>query len=314
MQYMPPKLPVLVLTGFLGSGKTSLLNGLLKSWPRSAVLINEFGAMPVDQRLVELHNIPVTVLGGGCLCCQMRGSLAPTLKNLWMAWNAQPQFDRLIIEASGVASPEPVLDVLLRERWLAQRIQLQAVVTTLAVPWALEQIARFPEAMAQVAWADVLVLTQADLAEADDLAKLECRLATLAPGMPRLRSAFGQIDPGRLLAGVSQGFRRVPMAGERPSHPFHSLSLRLESPVPWLRLRTVLETLLERYSSTLVRIKGVVYLPEEARPVAVQAAGGRLHPPMPLSPRASDDGVGRLVFITDGKVVGLDEETQALLG
>ena len=305
---MTQKLPVLVLAGFLGSGKTSLLNGLLKSWPRSAVLINEFGAVPVDQRLVEQHTISMTVLGGGCLCCQMRGALVPTLKNLWMAWNAQPRFDRLIIEASGVASPEPVLDALLRERWLATRLNLQGIITTVAVPRGEEQLARFPEAMAQVVWADTLVLTQADVADADCLRSLEARLAAVAPDTPRLRAEFGAIETERLLAHAPARFRRIPGGAALPSHGFHSISLRLESPVPWPRLESLLTTRLEDPGSRLVRVKGLIYLPGSTRPVALHAAAGRLHPPTPLAPRASDDGIGRLVFITDGPADGLAEE------
>jgi len=80
------KLPVVVITGFLGSGKTTLLNGLLREWPASAVLINEFGTTPVDQQLIEQQGIPLMTLSGGCLCCQVRGALAPVLKNIRMAW------------------------------------------------------------------------------------------------------------------------------------------------------------------------------------------------------------------------------------
>jgi len=308
--HQPPKLPVLVLTGFLGSGKTTLLNGLLEHWPRSAVLINEFGAMPVDQRLIKQHNISLTVLGGGCLCCQMRGSLAPTLKNLWLSWNTQPSFDRLIIEASGVASPEPVLDTLLRERWLAARLHLQGVITTLAVPTGVAQLAQFPEALAQVAWADALVLTQADLAEAVELDALEARLAQIAPETPRLQADFGRLDPDQLLAAAKRQFRPAPTGSEIPEHGFQSISLRLETPISWPRL----QAMLGRYGSRLLRVKGVVYLPDEPRPMLVQAAAGHLHPPMPLSPRDSDDGIGRLVVITEGTIEGLAEEAREQLG
>jgi len=312
LQARPSRLPVLVLTGFLGSGKTSLLNGLLERWPRSAVLINEFGALPVDQRLVERHGISVSVLGGGCLCCQMRGTLIPTLKNLWMAWNAGHGFERLIIESSGVASPEPVLDSLLKERWLAPRLQLQSVVTTLAVPAGLEQLDRFPEAMAQVIWADALVLTQADLADAAGLAALEARLAQIAPATPRLRAAFGRLEAADLPGPV--GIRRVPSGAALPAHSFHSFSVGLDAPVAWEGLRQVLEAALQREGSRLLRIKGVVYLPDEPGPVAVHASGGRLHPPTPLARRAAEDGKGRLVFITEGESEGLAERVQAELG
>lgn len=112
---MQDKIPVIVITGFLGSGKTTLLNRLLADGVKTAVVINEFGATPIDQDLLLNQDIPMIVLSGGCLCCQIKGALAPTLKSLWMAWNkaeANP-FGRVIIETSGVASPEPILDRLL---------------------------------------------------------------------------------------------------------------------------------------------------------------------------------------------------------
>lgn len=309
---MPPpaRLPVIVLTGFLGSGKTTLLNHLLRQWPDSAVLINEFGAMPVDQRLLEQHNIPVSVLAGGCLCCQLRDALAPTLKNLWMAWNGQTPkpFNRLIIESSGVASPEPVLDVLLRDSWLARRLSLQAVVTTLAAPSAAAQLDRFPEAMAQAAWADVLVLTHTDLADAASLELLASKLAGIAPDTPRLNACFGQIEAEDWLASVPSALRRVPTGTALPDHGFHDLALRLDAPIPWPRLDRILRDLIKRYSARLVRIKGVIHLPDELRPWVVQFTQGRLSPPVALNPGPADDGTGRLIFITDGKIEGLAED------
>jgi G3E family GTPase len=150
----PSKIPVIVLTGFLGSGKTTLLNRLLTDGIKTAVIINEFGSTPVDQDLLQDQAISMTVLSGGCLCCQIKGALAPTLKNLWMAWNgaAEKSFDRLIIETSGIASPEPILDTLLREPWIAKRYALRQVVATLAIPSARDQLDRHAEARAQVVW------------------------------------------------------------------------------------------------------------------------------------------------------------------
>jgi G3E family GTPase len=81
----PERIPVILLSGFLGSGKTTLLNSLLKERPRSAVIINEFGATPIDQQLLRDHNIRLSVLSGGCLCCRVRDALIPVLKNLRMA-------------------------------------------------------------------------------------------------------------------------------------------------------------------------------------------------------------------------------------
>ena len=111
------QIPVIVISGFLGSGKTTLLNSLLHHFPKSAVIINEFGTIPIDQDLLQKHHAPKATLVGGCLCCQTRDALMPMLKNLRMAWESQTEkpFDYVIIETSGVANPEPVLDILLTQ-------------------------------------------------------------------------------------------------------------------------------------------------------------------------------------------------------
>lgn len=308
------RLPILILTGFLGSGKTTLLNRLLRDWPKSAVLINEFGATPVDQRLVEQEGIPLMTLSGGCLCCQVRGSLAPVLRNIRLGWGkpGAPEFDRVILETSGVASPEPVLDTLLRDRWLARNYQLLGVVATLAAPSALEQLERFPEAMAQAAWADTLVLTHTDLADAATLARLESRLDALAPAASRLRAVRGELDPALLLAHVNAGYRRAPDGIDRPDHGFRSVSVHLEAPVAWARLSETLEGLLRRHPA-LVRVKGVVQLTSAFNPVAVHGAAGRLYPPVELPARADDDQRGRLVFIAAGAAATLAEEVRSAL-
>lgn len=310
------RLPVIVLTGFLGSGKTTLLNRLLHQGPRTAVLINEFGSTPVDQQLIERQDIPLMTLSGGCLCWQVREALAPVLKKLWMAWSRVGSFDRVIIEASGVANPEPILYTLLRDRWLASRYRLHAVVATLAIPHALEQLDRFPEARAQVAWADTVVLTHADMAGAEDKLRLEARLHELAPATPRFSSSLrGELDVEALLRTRTRGTdgRPLPKGTDLPDHGFRSLSLYLDDPLPWLQLQTMLEGLLARHREHLVRIKGVVYLPDRIEPVAVHAASGQLFPLVPLPVRPTDDQRGRLVFITAGPLDPLAEELMAAI-
>lgn len=311
------RLPVIVLTGFLGSGKTTLLNRLLNRQPRSAVLINEFGSTPVDQQLIAQQDIPLMTLSGGCLCCQVRGALAPVLKNLWMAWSRNTElFERVIIEASGVASPEPILDTLLRDRWLATRFELSNIICTLAVPNALTQLERYPEARAQAAWADALIFTQADLACPEDWGPLRERLREIAPTALRMTNQ----DPDHEIDGllhtqrVSHGARPSAENGRSPDHSFQSLSLYLEQPKPWLQIKSMLQALLERHPEHLVRIKGVVYLPEEDQPLVVHAASGRLYPPTPLPTRPDQDRRGRLVFIHAAPAQSLAEEVVAMLG
>ncbi len=308
------RIPVFIISGFLGSGKTNLLNRLLNHVPKSAVIINEFGTTPIDQQLLREHKVPLSTLVGGCLCCQVRGSLTPLLKNLRMAWDSgDKSFERVIIETSGVANPEPVLDILLRERWLAARYRLQGVIATVSACMDTDQFDYFPEAQAQIAWADTVVMTQTDLASAEAIAKLDARLSALAPAANRLTAVQGELDPDALL-NCPKKLRRLRDTElcDLPDHGFNSISVQLEQ-LPWEQLQKALEYLIARYSKQLVRLKGMVYTPGRNEPLLVQCAAGELYPATRLPVRTSDDGIGRLVIITQGEVKGLAEELMTQL-
>jgi len=310
------RIPVFIISGFLGSGKTTLLNRLLNHAPKSAVIINEFGATPIDQQLLREHKVPLSTLAGGCLCCQVRGSLMPILKNLRMAWDAgNKSFERVIIETSGVANPEPVLDILLRQRWLAERYSLQGVIATVSATMDADHFDCFPEAKAQIAWADTVVMTQTDLATTEAIAKLETHLSVLAPAATRLTAVQGALDYDALFNSTKK-LRHLLDAGsaDLPDHTFNSISLRFEQPMPWERLQKILERLIADYPKQLLRVKGMIYTPGQSEPLLVQGAAGKLYPVTRLPSRAADDGVGRLVIITYGEIKGLAEDvtTQAM--
>lgn len=310
------QIPVIVISGFLGSGKTTLLNQLLNHLPKTAVIINEFGVTPIDQQLLKKQGMPVATLVGGCLCCQTRDALMPMLKNLRMAWeaNAEKPFDCVIIETSGVANPEPVLDILLRQRWLSARYRLQGVIATISATMNVDTLARFPQIHAQLAWADTVVITHTDLATNAQISDLTSTLKQLAPTAIKINAVQGVVSPTLLLAFLQKN-RHTPEHNpdDLTAHRFKSISFQLEQPIAWQRLETVLTDLLETYSQQLVRLKGVVCTLEHAEPLIVQGANGRLYPPVVLAARESDDGRGRLVFITDGDIVPLTEELMARL-
>ncbi|MDO9423373.1 MAG: GTP-binding protein [Methylobacter sp.] len=326
------RIPVFIISGFLGSGKTTLLNRLLSHAPKSAVIINEFGATPIDRQLLREHKVPLSTLVGGCLCCQVIGSLTPLLKNLRMAWDSgnrrassrladgihtipgDKPFERVIIETSGVANPEPVLDILLREKWIAQRYSLQGVITTVSAVMDEDHFDYFPEVQAQIAWADTVVMTQTDLATTQQIGRMSARLDQLAPAATRLTAVQGALDPNVLL-NVPQKFRRLrdTERPDLPDHGFSSITLQLEHPLPWERLQKALEYLVSHYPKQLVRLKGMVYMPEQSRPLLVQGSAGRLYPATRLPVRASDDGIGRLVIISHGEIKGLAEDLMTQL-
>lgn len=304
------KIPLLILTGFLGSGKTTLLNSILAQAPRSAVIINEFSTTSIDQQLLREHKASISTLSGGCLCCQVRGALMPVLKNLRMTWESSREkpFDRIIIETSGIANPEPVLDTVLKQSWLAARYNLQGIVATISALTGEDTLSRFPDAQAQIAWADSIALTHTDLASPGKIQQLAARLAELSPTVKALPVIKGDIELGKLL-NFSGHFRFLPTVQNigSPEHGFNSISLHLKHPIAWTRLESVLLKLLEIYGDRLVRIKGVIFDPDFDHPLLVQGSVGRLYPPSHLPMRESDDSISRLVFITVGAVTGLEE-------
>jgi len=310
------QIPVIVISGFLGSGKTTLLNQLLNHLPKTAVIINEFGTTPIDQQLLKKQGMPVATIVGGCLCCQTHDALMPMLKNLRMAWeaNAEKPFDCVIIETSGVANPEPVLDILLRQRWLSARYRLEGVIATVSATMNADTLARFPQIQAQLAWADTVGITHTDLADISQIEALTATLKHLAPTATKINAVQGVVLPSLLLA-FPQKNRYTPEhnPAELTAHRFKSISLQLEQPIAWQRLKTVLTDLLETHSQQLVRLKGVVYTLEHTEPLIVQGANGRLYPPAVLAARESGDMIGRLVFIMDGDIAHLTEELMARL-
>lgn len=217
--------------------------------------------------------------------------MAPVLKNLRMDRESKPDklFDRVIIETSGVANPEPVLNVLLKQNWISKRYNLQSTITTISALSGLDTLARFPEAQAQIAWADAILITYTDLVDAGQSDTLSQRLAELSPTAQRLQAINGKVDTAHLLA-LPKKFRYLddkPPA-ELPDHGFNSVSLHFEQPMPWLKLEPVLRDIIVKYKDRLLRLKGVIFDPAFDHPLLIQASVDALHPPTHLPARASD--------------------------
>ncbi len=126
--------PVTLLTGFLGSGKTTVLNHMLKQpeMAATAVIVNEFGEIGIDHLLVEKATDDVVLMQSGCLCCTIRGDIADTLVNLFVdrAKGRIPGFERVVIETTGLADPAPILHALMSDPIVAERYMVDGVVTT----------------------------------------------------------------------------------------------------------------------------------------------------------------------------------------
>ncbi|MGY6632229.1 MAG: CobW family GTP-binding protein [Alkalilacustris sp.] len=196
-----PRIPVTLITGYLGAGKTTVLNRLLATAEagRVAVIVNEIGQIGLDHDLVSETTEEMVLMQSGCLCCSVRGDLVATLADLGRRRaNGQLAFDRVVIETTGLADPAPIQHTLVLDPGVAGQFLLDGVVTVICAATGMRTLDAGFEAVGQVAVADLLLITKADLVPPQALAGLEARLARLNPAARRLRADHGRVAPGAL--------------------------------------------------------------------------------------------------------------------
>jgi G3E family GTPase len=318
------RLPVTLVTGFLGSGKTTLVAKLVRhpAMNRVAVIINEIGEIGIDHDLVAMSTENIALLANGCLCCSVRTDLQQTLRDLFARRRAGeiPDFDRVIIETTGLADPAPVVQTLLADTLVAAQFRLDGLVTLVDAVNGATQLAQHAEPARQIALADRVFLTKSDLASPQQLAALREAIAGLNESAEVSLLLHGEADPatltglglasaragaatlrflGEALAGEgSGGAKRL---GERaPLHDaaIRTLSLRFDTPFGWDGFSAALELLTTLRGADLLRVKGIVNV--DGQPVVVQGVQHIFHPPVTLDRWPSEDRGTRLVFITRG--------------
>jgi G3E family GTPase len=177
------RIPVTVVTGFLGAGKTTLIRHFLAQ-PEgrgTAIIVNEFGAVGIDDALVRASTDAVTLLGNGCLCCTTRSDLQIALRRL-VAERDQgllPRFERVLIETSGLADPGPILQTFATDRALGGEFFVEVVAAVIDAGRGLATLDEFAEARKQAILADRLIVSKSDLCKPDALASLAARLNAL---------------------------------------------------------------------------------------------------------------------------------------
>ncbi|MGA7809996.1 CobW family GTP-binding protein [Bradyrhizobium sp.] len=300
----PAFTPVTLLTGFLGSGKTTLLRRLLgdPALHDTAVIINEFGEVALDHLLVERLDGETVLLGSGCLCCTVRGDLAATLRDLdsRRERGTIPLFRRLVIETTGLADPFPVLSTLRADPMLRHHFLAAGVVTAVDAVHGLMQLDRYVESMRQAAIADVIALTKTDIAGDDMVVSLQARLAALNPQAPVIRVAEGPLPANALLAAGRSPFRAVGEPDGAAAHTkARAVTIVVDEPLDWSSFGVWLTMLLNRHGTRILRVKGLLALCGEARPIAVHGVQHLVHAPTHLDAWPDGDRRSRLLFIVE---------------
>jgi len=309
--------PVTVLTGFLGAGKTTLLNHLLRQpeMANTAVLVNEFGEIGIDHLLVEKLDENTVLLNAGCLCCTVRGDLSRALREL-LPRARRDEIRRIVIETTGLADPAPILATLMSDPVAASAYRLDGIVTVVDAVNGAAQLDAQAEAVRQVAVADRIVLSKTDLADVENLRE---RLHRLNPGAPILVASHGALDPDKLLhAGLFDPGSKIPdvrswldaeVYVDTHTHHHHdpnhhdariaAFCLTFDQPLHWQGIATWLDMLIATRGESLLRIKGILNLVGQVRPVAIHGVQHLFHPPTLLAAwPEGDPRTSRLVFIT----------------
>ena len=296
------RIPVSIVTGFLGAGKTTLIRALLESpeGANTALIINEYGEIGIDNALLRASSDATVLLGNGCLCCTVRSDLQESLRTLFAdrARGAVPSFQRVVIETSGLADPGPLLQTFASDRALGQEFHLQALVAVIDAPNGARNLATAPEAREQVALADRIVLTKTDLA--DPAALIEDIAALTAA--PVTRSVNGAIDPSYLLDELLDLPARIPEHdhAHAHSHGIDSFAVVFDRPLVWPAFEQAMAVLTALRGPDLLRVKGIVAVEGSKGPVVIHAVQHTAHRPIELQDWPDDDRRSRLVFITRG--------------
>jgi G3E family GTPase len=311
-----PKRPIYVITGFLGSGKTTLLNHLVNhaEMQDTAVIINEFGEVGIDHMLVKSSFEDAIVLKNGCVCCTIRGDLLDTLETLAVREERDeiPCFSRVVIETTGLADPAPILQTLMMEPIITARYDLSSIVTTVDTLNALSQLTDNPEAVKQVAIADLLLLTKTDMTKAIDIQQLSQKLKTSNPSARQIPVIKGEIDPNvifdrsdfnptarlvDLQEWVGKTERSHSLDQHRHDAEISTFFLTYDTPLPWSAIKEWLQSVISLRSQDVLRIKGVIEVIGFDKPVVIHGVQRAFHEPVVLDAWPTSERKSTIVFI-----------------
>jgi G3E family GTPase len=325
LQQSPPQpLPIMILTGFLGAGKTTLLNKILRDpvYANSLVLVNEFGEIGIDHLLIEQIDGDMILLSSGCLCCTIRGDLISALEDILKKKdnNRIKDFDRVIIETTGLADPIPILQTLIQHPYIRLRFYLEGVVTVLDGVHGMATLENHVESFKQISVADHIIISKAELVHDEnkvtDLANYvqhvnpSARVKIARDDDISFIRCSSLYDPATKSVDVQRWLNDPALAHDhhhhhhdvnRHNHSIAAFCLKSDVEITASQFDIFIEFLRQAYGSHLLRVKGIVRLADDvARPIVVHGVQHVFHPAVRLEQWPSDDHSTRVVFILMG--------------
>lgn len=312
-----PRLPILVLTGFLGSGKTTLLRSALASetFGDTAVLVNEFGAVGIDHRLLDNVAPDTVLLKSGCVCCTIRSELSDAIRQLLerRSRGEVPRFRRIVLETTGLADPSLIASTLVADPVLRHHVRHSGTLTVVDGHNGIDQHHHEPVWIQQVAAADRLFISKRDLID-------NAASTALATVLQRLNPVARVID-SNAEAGGNHNLFAFDRASERLSDiphykalstaaetsgahlkGIHAMALQFSQPVDWTVFGVWLSLLLSTHGYRVLRVKCLLNVGDNAAPLALDGVQHTVYPPRHLGTWPDDSRDSHIVLITRGLV------------
>ncbi len=297
------RIPVTVVTGFLGAGKTTLIRRFLQTpeGAGTAVIVNEYGAVGIDDALIRDSAEETVLLGNGCVCCITRTDLQVALRKLVFdrERGTVPPFARVVIETSGLADPAPILQTFSTDRALGGEFHVEVVLAVADAVNGETELDSAAEARKQIILADRIVISKSDLATPTTVEGLTRRVKALNPRAAIDIAVAGALDPNRMIEPAG-GERGAFIAEAEHADGITSFVITQQHPLSWPAFSRAMETLIALRGADLLRVKGILNVEGCRGPVVVQYVQHLAHPPVELEvwPDANRDS--RAVFITRG--------------
>jgi G3E family GTPase len=297
--------PVTVLTGYLGAGKTTLLNRILteKHGKKYAVIVNEFGAIGIDNDLVVDADEEVFEMNNGCICCTVRGDLIRIISGLM---KRKEKFDAILVETTGLADPAPVAQTFFVDDEVRARAKLDAIVTVVDARHVGQRLGDAPEAKEQIAFADVILVNKTDLVSPEELAEVERKIRAINPYAKLHRTERSNVELDAILGRNAFDLDRIlelepDFLEEGHNHDHNedvaSISMEVDKPLDPDKFFKWIGDFTQARGPDILRLKGILEFKGDGRRYVIQGVHMMIEGDHQRAWRPDETRKSRLVFI-----------------